>query len=96
MGPLVGCDMPSWGFIGLACLIGGGPTFLSTIVGYYFVSIAMFLLFFSLAVGALVYIIGKLFNLNRRSSEKFPAGWRLFIRLVFGYLTDLILTIAGA
>jgi ZIP family zinc transporter len=96
MGPLVGGDLPSWGFIGLTGLIGGGPTFLGTIVGYYFLSTAMLVLFLALAAGALVYIIGELFNLNRRPGTKFPAGWGLFLGFLFGFLTDLILTIAGA
>ncbi len=95
VGPLIGENRPSWGFIGLAGLIGGGPTFLGTIVGYFFLSDAMFVLFLSLAAGALVYIIGELFNLNRRSGAKFHAGWGLFLGFLFGYLTDLILTIAG-
>ena len=96
MGPLVGNEIPSWGFIGLAGLIGGGPTFLGTIIGYYFVSTDMFVLFLSLAAGALIYIIGEMFNLNRRPDSKLPAGWGLFIGFLIGYLTDLILTIAGA
>ncbi len=95
VGPLVGENCPSWGFIGLAGLIGGGPTFLGTIVGYYFLSDPMFVLFLSLAAGALVYIIGELFNLNRRPETKLPAGWGLFIGFLFGYFTDMILTIAG-
>ena len=95
VGPLVGENRPSWGFIGLAGLIGGGPTFLGTIVGYYFLSDAMFVLFLSLAAGALVYIIGELLNLNRRPETKFHAGWGLFIGFLFGYFTDMILTIAG-
>ncbi len=96
MGPLVGGDLPTWGFIGLAGLIGGGPTFLGTIVGYYLLSNAMFVLFLSLAAGALVYIIGELLHINRRPETKFQAGWGLFAGFLFGYLTDLILTIAGA
>ena len=95
VGPLVGENRPSWRFIGLAGLIGGGPTFLGTIVGYFFLSDAMFVLFLSLAAGALVYIIGELFNLNRRPETKFPAGWGIFIGFLIGYFTDLILTIAG-
>ncbi len=95
VGPLVGENRPSWGFIGLAGLIGGGPTFLGTVVGYYLISDAMFVLFLSLAAGALVYIIGELLNLNRRPGTKFYAGWGLFIGFLFGYLTDLILIIAG-
>lgn len=96
VGPLVGGNRPSWGFIGLAGLIGGGPTFLGTMVGYYFVSTAMFVLFLSLAAGALVYIIGELLGLNRQPATKFQAGWGLFFGFMIGYLTDLILTIAGA
>ena len=95
VGPLVGENRPSWGFIALAGLIGGGPTFLGTVVGYFFLSNVMFVLFLSLAAGALVYIIGELFNLNRRSETKFQAGWGLFIGFLIGYCTDLILTIAG-
>ena len=95
VGPLIGENRPSWGFIGLAGLIGGGPTFLGTLIGYYLISDAMFVLFLSLAAGALVYIIGELFNLNRRPETKFPAGWGLFIGFLIGYFTDLILTIAG-
>jgi len=95
VGPLVGENRPSWGFIGLAGLIGGGPTFLGTILGYYFLSDVMFVLFLSLAAGALVYIIGELFNLNRRPDTKIPAGWGLFIGFLIGYFTDLILIISG-
>jgi ZIP family zinc transporter len=95
VGPLIGENRPSWGFIGLAGLIGGGPTFLGTLIGYYLLSNAMFVLFLSLAAGALVYIIGELLNLNRRPGTRFPAGWGLFAGFLFGYLTDLILTIAG-
>jgi zinc transporter, ZIP family len=95
VGPLVGGDRPSWAFIGLAGLIGGGPTFIGTIVGYYFLSSAMFVLFLSLAAGALVYIIGELLHINRRPGTKFQAGLGLFVGFIFGYITDLILTIAG-
>ena len=95
VGPLVGGDRPSWAFLGLAGLIGGGPTFIGTIVGYYFLSSAMFVLFLSLAAGALVYIIGELFHINRRPGTKFQGGLGLFVGFIFGYITDLILTIAG-
>ena len=96
VGPLVGGgNRPSWAFLGLAGLIGGGPTFIGTIVGYYFLSSAMFVLFLSLAAGALVYIIGELFHINRRPGTKFQAGWGILVGFTFGYITDLILTIAG-
>ncbi len=95
MGPLVGAERPSWTFLGLVGLIGGGPTFLGTVVGYYFVSSSMSVLFLSLAAGALVYIIGELFHVNRRPGTKFSAGLGFFIGFLFAYLTDLILVAAG-
>jgi ZIP family zinc transporter len=96
VGPLVGGDRPSWKFLGLAGLIGGGPTFLGTIVGYYFVSAFMSVLFLSLAAGALVYIIGELFHANWRQATKFQAGWGLFAGFLIAYLTDFVLIAAGA
>jgi len=96
VGPLVGKEKPSWKFLGLAGLIGGGPTFLGTMVGYYLQSPAMSILFLSLAAGALVYILGELFNINRGPNTKLAAGWGVFAGFLFGYLTDLVLKIAGA
>lgn len=95
VGPLMGKERPSWGFLGLAGLIGGGPTFLGTMLGYYMVSTAMSVLFLSLAAGALVYIIGEMFQQNWRSATKLPAAWGLLAGFIFAYLTDLILVMAG-
>jgi ZIP family zinc transporter len=95
VGPLAGKEQPSWGFLGLMGLIGGGPTFVGTMVGYYFVSAAMSILFLSLAAGALVYIIGELFQMNWRSVTKIQASWGLLAGLIFAFLTDLVLVYAG-
>jgi zinc transporter, ZIP family len=95
VGPMIGKERPSWGFLGLAGLIGGGPTFLGTMLGYYMVSSAMSVLFLSLAAGALVYIIGEMFQQNWRSATKVPASWGLLAGFLFAYITDLILISAG-
>jgi ZIP family zinc transporter len=95
VGPLAGKEQPSWGFLGLMGLIGGGPTFIGTMLGYYFVSTAMSILFLSLAAGALVYIIGELFQMNWRSVTKVPASWGFLVGLLFAFLTDLVLVYAG-
>jgi ZIP family zinc transporter len=91
VGPLLGKERPSWGFLGLMGLIGGGPTFLGTMVGYYFVSTAMSVLFLALAAGALVYIIGELFQMNWHSATKLESSWGFFSGFLFAFLTDLIL-----
>ncbi len=95
VGPLAGKEKPSWGFLGLVGLIGGGPTFLGTILGYYFVSTAMSVLFLSLAAGALIYIIGELFHMNWHASTKSQAGWGMLVGFLFAFITDLILVYAG-
>ena len=94
--PLVGGEQPSWKFLGLAGLIGGGPTFVGTLVGYYFISSSMSVLFLSLAAGGIVYIIGELFHVNRRPGLRLSAGWGLFAGFLLAFLTDMVLVFAGA
>lgn len=95
VGPLLGHGQPSWKFLGLAGLIGGGPTFLGTLVGTFFVSDTMSVFFLALAAGALIYILGELFHLNQPPETRMSAGWGILVGFLFGFLTDLILTFAG-
>jgi zinc transporter, ZIP family len=94
VGPLAG-TRPSWGFLGLAGMIGGGPTFLGTLVGYSFVSPPLSILFLSLAAGAIIFIIGELYNVARRPGVKSIAMAGLLAGFFIAYGTDLLLTIAG-
>jgi ZIP family zinc transporter len=95
VGPLVG-ERPSWGLLGGLGLIGGGPTFLGTVVGYSIESTPMFVLFLALAEGALIYVLSQLFHMSQRPGTKLAAASGLFAGFVFAYLTDLVLTFAGA
>ncbi|MGB8908828.1 MAG: multicopper oxidase domain-containing protein [Candidatus Cybelea sp.] len=65
--PLVGRVVPTWAQIGLAGLIAGGPTFLGTIIGYSFYSPTLSVFFLAIAVGALVFVIGELWSVLRRT-----------------------------
>ncbi len=94
VGPLAG-TRPSWGFLGLAGLIGGGPTFLGTIIGYHFVSTLVSVLFLAVAAGSLVYVLGELFHASRRGGSRSFAMWGIYAGFLFGLLTDLILTATG-
>ena len=95
VGPLVGKERPSWKFLGLVGLIGGGPTFLGTLVGYFFISDAMSVLFLAMAAGALVYILSELFHLQRQPGTRMAGGWGILAGFLFAFLTDLVLTFAG-
>ncbi len=95
VGPLAGTK-PSWSFLALAGMVGGGPTFLGTIVGYSFVSKPLSILFLSLAAGAILFIIGELYHVARRPDVKSTAMVGLLVGFFLAYGTDLVLKIAGA
>lgn len=95
VGPLAG-TRPSWGFLGLTGLVGGGPTFLGTIVGHSFVSEPLSILFLALAAGAILYVIGELYHVARRPGLKHVAMWGLLVGFLVAYGTELVLETAGA
>jgi zinc transporter, ZIP family len=88
-------NRPSWRFIGLVGLIGGGPTFLGTLLGFSIHSEAIFVLFLSLAAGSIFYVISELLNVGRGLGVRQIAMWGIFLGFFLGFGTDLILTWAG-
>ena len=91
----LGGDM-SWTFIGLAGLIGGGPTFLGTIVGMAFHSTLVFVLFLALAAGSIIYVLSQLIPLIRRAQAQQLVMTGLVVGFTLAYGTDLFLMAAGA
>jgi zinc transporter, ZIP family len=94
-GPLAGQPV-SWKFIALLGLIGGGPTFLGTVVGIIFNSPQVFILFLALAAGAIIYVVAELLGAARRFKAPEIVMWGLLIGFLLGYATDLIVTFGGA
>jgi zinc transporter, ZIP family len=94
VGPL-GDVRPSWRWIGLAGLIGGGPTFLGSIVGYEVTSHPLELLFYAAAGGAILYVIGEVWNGMRRYGYRELGLLMLSGGFLVGVLTDLIVTYGG-
>jgi zinc transporter, ZIP family len=84
----------SWGFLGLAGLIGGGPTFIGTWIGYLASSDYFAVAFLALAAGALLYVLNELFNLGRRITTPLTFAWGLLAGFLTAYATDLFLTVA--
>ena len=87
---------PSWGFLFLLGVIGGGPTMIGTIVGQQFTSDIMSVAFLALAAGSILYVIIELLAVSRRYGMKVVTSWGLLIGLLLGFGTDAILVIAGA
>jgi ZIP family zinc transporter len=92
----LGQQRPSWAFLGLAGLIGGGPTFVGTVVGYGFQSEPAFVLCLALAAGSILYVIAELLHVGRSFRRQELAMWGIFLGFLAGYFTDLLLTWGGA
>src|SRR5438128_979753 len=95
--PLAGDkERPSWAFLGVLGLIGGAPTFLGTLVGQFWVSEAVSILFFALAAGSILYVVMELLNVGRVLASKTLVTWGVLFGLFLGFSTDFILVAAGA
>ena len=94
VGPL-GDVRPSWKWLGLAGLIGGGPTFLGSMVGYAVTSAPLELMFYAVAGGAILYVIGEVWNGMRRYGHRELGLLMLTCGFLVGVITDLIVTYGG-
>ena len=94
VGPL-GATRPSWRWLTLVGLIAGGPTFLGTIVGYQVTSAPLELLFYALAAGALIYVIGEIWMSMRRYGHRELGLLLLAAGFLTGVLTDLVVSYGG-
>jgi ZIP family zinc transporter len=94
VGPLGGAR-PSWSWLFRAGLIGGGPTFLGTVVGYQVNSDPLELLFYALAGGAILYVIGEIWTGMRRYGFHTLGLYMLAAGFLAGVATDLVVAYGG-
>ena len=94
IGPLGGVR-PSWRWLGLAGLIGGGPVFLGAIVGYNVNSEPLELAFYGLAGGAILYVIGEVWNGMRRFGYRELGLALIAAGFMVGVITDLVVVYGG-
>jgi len=96
VGPLVAAEVrPTWGWLALAGLVAGGPTFFGTIIGNSLSSPYVFVAFLTLAAGAILYVLGELFSVGRKLSWEITL-WGVLIGFLVGLATELIIVAAGA
>jgi len=94
VGPL-GSVRPSWSWLALAGLIGGGPVFLGAIVGYNVTSEPLELAFYGLSGGAILYVIGEVWNAMRRYGHRELGLLLLAAGFAAGVITDLVVVYGG-
>ncbi len=96
-GPLTNLsEKPRIRFLALAGMIGGGPTFIGTLLGGLWSSGFVYILFLALAGGALVYVSLLMYNVARGHVTNGLLMLGIFLGLVAGFVTDLIVTLGGA
>jgi zinc transporter, ZIP family len=93
--PLVGRVVPTWAQIGLAGLIAGGPTFAGTILGYTFYSPTLSVFFLAIAIGALVFVIGELWSVLRRTGLTASVTATMCAGFLIALATEIFLDING-
>jgi ZIP family zinc transporter len=94
VGPLGGVT-PSWRWLGLVGLIGGGPTFLGAMLGYQVTSEPLELGFYAVAGGAILYVIGEIWQAMRRYGYRELGLVLLTAGFAAGILTDLVVAYGG-
>jgi zinc transporter, ZIP family len=95
-GPLSGeGTRPSWRFLAAMGLIGGGPTFLGTLLGNAWSSEAMSVVFFAVAAGSILYVVQELFAVNRKYGHTVLVTWLVLLGIILGFATDFVVSASG-
>jgi ZIP family zinc transporter len=94
VGPL-GAFRPSWRWLITAGIVGGAPTFVGSMIGYQVSSDALELLFFALAGGAILYVIGEIWAGVRRHGHAELGLYLLGAGFLLGVATDLVVAYGG-
>ena len=94
VGPL-GDVRPSWGWLLVAGLVGGGPTFVGAMVGYNVTSEPLELLFYALAGGAILYVIGEVWQGMRRYGHRELGLAMLGVGFMLAVTTEMVIAYGG-
>jgi ZIP family zinc transporter len=94
IGPLGGIR-PTWRWLLGAGLVGGAPTFLGSMVGYHVTSEPLELVFYAVAGGAILYVIGEVWHAMRRVGHRELGMWLLALGFTAGVVTDLVVAYGG-
>jgi ZIP family zinc transporter len=95
-GPMAGeGTRPTWGFLAALGLIGGGPTFLGTVLGQAWSSEAVSVAFFAVAAGSILYVVQELFAVNRKYGHTKLVMWLVLAGILAGFATDFVVSASG-
>ncbi|MGV0994228.1 MAG: ZIP family metal transporter [Mycobacterium sp.] len=97
VGPMAGeAKRPTWGFLAILGLIGGGPTLVGTLLGQSFVNDTVSVAFLALAAGSILYVVVQLLRVAQNLGHRTLMYWGLLAGLMLGFGTDFVIAAAGA
>jgi ZIP family zinc transporter len=76
--------------------IGGGPTFVGTLLDHQFTSEVVSVLFLTLATGSILYVVTTLIRVSVKTRRPDLLAYGLLRGLLAVFVTDAIVTAAGA
>lgn len=88
--PLSG-ERPALKTILLLGLVGGGPTFIGTLVGTIYQSEYLSYFFLALASGAILYIVGELIHIGKLKAQHVATTFGLLVGFFLAFGSDLII-----
>jgi ZIP family zinc transporter len=94
IGPL-GDVRPSWAWLAVAGLVGGGPVFLGSMIGYTVTSEPLELAFYSVSAGAILYVIGEVWAAMRRVGHRELGLSMLAAGVFLGAMTEMVIAYGG-
>jgi len=95
IGPL-GDVRPSWSWLAVAGLIGGGPVFLGSMLGYSVNSETLELAFYAVSAGAILYVIGEVWTAMRRLGHRELGLTMLALGVFLGAMTEMVIAYGGS
>jgi zinc transporter, ZIP family len=87
---------PTWGYLAVLGFVGGGPTFVGTLVGQSVVNETISIGFLALAAGSILYVVIELLAVARKQALKEITTWGILFGVLLGFTTDAVVTAAGA
>jgi ZIP family zinc transporter len=94
VGPL-GDVRPSWTWLAVAGLVGGGPTFVGSMVGYNVSSEPLELAFYAVSAGAILYVIGEVWTAMRKLGHRELGLLMLAAGVFLGAMTEMVIAYGG-
>jgi zinc transporter, ZIP family len=94
--PLTTGERPTWAFLAVLGLIGGGPTFVGGVIGYSFTSPLLSIVFLGVAAGALIFVFNEMMATSRKFAQPVASNVALLVGLLVAFGTDFLLVAVGA